>query len=398
MERPFYKLQYVENITFDMKKFDYHDILEFIGAYPDHLLYFGSRDGKEGNLVGYGDGANKFIYHKAAEQMCAVNEILTKRDNYFVDINSEHKFWKSKDNIKNFTTFIGMMISFGVLFPYHFSPSFLHYLTGDILDENDLLFYLQIIDPDMVKQMKKINKEDFYETTDFQSAYDFMYDHLIYKNNLVPQSIYLHISYLLENNSNFMNFTIQEIDRYLSGSYEINSKEVCKLMIFDEKDKKYCKMFYDFIKKLNQTQIRNMLIAFGGSLSMDKTFRIKVTDEIEEDIQLQTCYKTVDINKKLFKKESTLKLLGGYFTNTDNGLFDEDENQSNNNSEENSGENYMMEVTIEIDQNGNMGFSIVDINEDSSSDDDDFSFSDSNNINSINSDVGLGIFSMFGNI
>lgn len=71
------------------------------------------------------------------------------------------------------------------------------------------------------------------------------------------------------------------------------------------------------IKTLSEKELKQLLITFGNTLSLNKKYSINIHNILNNDIHITTCFSTVSINKKLFENPEHLNNLKLYFCDND---------------------------------------------------------------------------------
>ncbi len=104
-----------KNITFNLKTESYIDLFKQIKMYPDHKFIFNTLYDK---LVSLPLDRCHTCYHTIFTDF--TNNILTRINAHFVDINMDHTFWHDDDNIKIFVLFVKMSLQSAYVLPFHF--------------------------------------------------------------------------------------------------------------------------------------------------------------------------------------------------------------------------------------------------------------------------------------
>lgn len=175
---------------------------------------------------------------------------------------------------------------------------------------------MEKFDVDLFNSVKKINQSDFKSLgTNFGSHEEFYRSKLIGEIKPKKLDVYHKISKFFELFDAFSHYDILKIDTILSGIYEITSDHIISMM--DMVQSEYCNTLNKFVKTLSQQELKQMLVTFGNTLSLDNKYNIYVSDTIKTDIHIAACCRTVTINKILFEDTSNLDNLRLYFLDSD---------------------------------------------------------------------------------
>ncbi len=268
----------------------------------------------DGDNFAYGAGATRQVFMKMLNEI--IETLMIKTHPYFVDIDPDNLFWTDEDNVECFVVAIAMSINSGCLIPYHFSPALLECITNKQLSFSDLEFYMKKIDPDTFKTVSLLDSSDF-ESLDlgYDDVEDYYRSRVI--GNISEQTSMIHqtIAKKFELFDSFNDYEIIDIDDKLSGCYKITPESVIKNMKLS--DKKYKKIWDEFINSLTQNEIRQMLLLFGNTLYMNDPYYIHTDKNTSLDINISTCLKTVTINETFFESIEKLDKLRSYFTDND---------------------------------------------------------------------------------
>ena len=294
-----------KSINFDLKKDTFYDLFNYIKIYPGYEFSFHT---KYDNKIAFGKGATKQVYQKLITEM--VNDILVKTHPYFMDINVENNFWDDDDNIENFVVFVALLINAGCVLPYHFNPILLEKIANKEMVEKELEFFIERIDPELVKNIKKLENFDDLET-DYTNAKDFYKDKLCMNFNHKKFVVYGKISNAFCMFDSFNDYDILTIDKKFSGEYTITAEMVIPLMVISDN---YKKQWDEFIRSLMEIEIKQMLLLFSNTLSLNYKYYISIGETQKTDLHISTCARSVTINKKLFDNLNLLKI---YFTDGD---------------------------------------------------------------------------------
>jgi hypothetical protein len=303
----------------------------------------------EDDSLSYGHGANKYVYQKIAMNLLDAVEsneidlpliddgteftnhesILIRKHNYFVEPNLCNNFWKDPENIYAFVVFIASMISFESVLPYHLSPAILEFITYKKLTESELKFYLEKIDP----ELQGIDTIDDNFIKELGLGFDTVMDYLRFKvvGTLTSEQIvvYEEIASNFSLFNSFADFDIPNIDSVLSGKYTITADDVLKITIIE---KKYINLWKKFVRSLSESELKQMLLSFGNTLSLDNHYNIHVNTIQTHDINIMTCAKDISIRENMLTEDEMIEQLRIYFRNNDSMRDDTYVEQDNNDS------------------------------------------------------------------
>jgi hypothetical protein len=298
-------------LNFDLEKdnllYMYEQIKMFKGC--EFLFNTTHRNG-----CAFGDGATRQVYNKLCNEL--VGTIMVKSHPYFMDINVDHYFWDSDENIELFVIFIGMVISSQCLLPYHLAPALLESISNKKLNMKELEFFMEKIDPETFSSVNKINSVDFkLLETDFDTPEEYFRSKVIGPMTQRKINIYNAISKYFGLFDSFHDYDVQTIDSTFSGLYELTSDHVLSQFFFEKQE--YSGIWEEFVKSLTETELKQMLILFGNTLSLNKHYTINVSETLKTDIDIKTCFQIVTLNKKLFENVEYLHNLKIYFRDND---------------------------------------------------------------------------------
>lgn len=307
---------------FDLEKDNFNTICSWMDEYNGYVFEFNVI---HQNQIATGFGATRHVYNKIYNEWTYDNNILTKTHPYFVDINMEHSFWISEDNIKKFTIFLIMAVHYDCIAPFHLPPALLEIITKKKMSLTELVFFMEKIYPENLNHAKKIKPSDFNDLElDFVDHDDY------YRNKITPpistekNFIYHTISKQFDFFDALYNYDIFTIDSSLSGTYDITPAIVLSIMEVNSIDNNpiYLDIWEKFVKTLDSTELKQLLITFGNTLALNKKYTIIISDLQELDIQISTCFQLIKINKKLFETPVHLNNLKYYFKDNDNVISD----------------------------------------------------------------------------
>lgn len=301
-----------EKMTFDFEIHKYTDLFEWINIYKGASISFETKNGKS---TAFGAGATKQVYQQIA--MDLIGDVWTKTSNYFVEPNLNNCFWSDHDNIYALVMFIGMIVQSGSVLPYHLSPGLLEKIVNKKMSLIDLKFFLEKIDPDVYGSVKKIETNHVpFESLDtgFNDLESYLRAILV-----SDQEKFIHTYEQIAGNfelfDSMFDYDIQLMDKVLSGSYEITHDAVFNIINFNSV-KRY-DMWKEFVYNLTESELKQMLLTFGNSLTLNTTYNVYLSWSTEVDIRIATCIKSITIHKRLFANKETLDGLRNYFTGTD---------------------------------------------------------------------------------
>lgn len=303
-----------KKLRFNIKNDNYLTLFNEIKKNKGCYFIFEIIDGKN---VAYGNGATREIYYKMAENL--IDEILVKKNTFFVDIDIRNKFWNNDDNIKSFVDFIMMVHASGSILPYHLDPIIFEYICYKKMNFDEISYFLKNTDPELYNSISKI-KSSQWKTLDLE--YDSKEDYMRYKiidlKNLTRKKIKIYdlIAERFQNFDSFYDYSIIELDKKLSGPFEVTSEIFMQIINFT--DESYKELWEKFILTLNSNQLKNMLILFSGTISLDNKITVDLNYNSNLDISISTCSRFVSINKKFFENLDSLNKLKIYFCGKDN--------------------------------------------------------------------------------
>ena len=342
--KPSFNFIYHETLNVDIST----DILQFV---LNHIsinkgYYFDFTTKHEKN-VATGSGASKQVYNKLAGEL--MNELLVQKNNYFMDINVDNVFWEFYDNVESFVILVAMIIKSHCILPYHFPPGLLEIISNKCLTLEQLEFFMEKIDPDLLAFAKKVSPMDFDSLeTDFKSHEELYRSIVIGVIDEKKMNIYCTISNCFELFDAFDQFDILDIDRIFSGGYIITANDVLSCTILSNTT--YQEIWDQFINSLTEKELKQLLILFGNTLSLKETYLIVIKD-IDVDIKIEICFKKVVINQKLFDNN--------YLNNLKFYLIDDDKI---NDSDVQFDENHQnSESVINLNVLGSHGISIREL-------------------------------------
>lgn len=274
------------------------DVFDLIKNNKNTLLKFQAHTDKS---YGYGPGANKHIYHLVASNL--LNDGLLYRTNtYCAKPNLENDFWEQEQNIDIFARFIGMCMVSGCKLPYHFHFSILESITGQKYSYCDLLNLLSKTDPVTAEKIQNLTEDEFDQLgLEFDSKEEYLRSITI--GDLNDEESLLH-QYLAQSFELFDMVTLSpsELDYKLSGNYLLTPEMVLSNMIMF--DSKYEVQWNSFIKSLNETELKKLLITINGCLDTDTIIRVDVVPYGDLDVRISTCSNGLTLHKRIFETDS----------------------------------------------------------------------------------------------
>lgn len=287
---------------------NYIDVLNFIKENRGLKLKFTIQSQKKYNAVG--KGANRQGYQIISKQI--TSNLFKPLNGKFMRIDTEKDFWKDDNNIYAFTMFSAMMISCKCNYQYHFLPLYFELLTKKKLSDKEVLYFYRQFDEINFNNIMKLSSKEFNDLDiGFNSQVDFMKDQMNKIINESEKKYYLKISNFFEMFDSFQDIDNIRLDYILSGKYFIDIDDLKKCILFPEKELK--PLWDKFLETLTQDEIKQMLITFGNTTSLNKEFIVYVSQFLDLDIKIETCLLSVTINKKFFENIHTLLNLKLYF-------------------------------------------------------------------------------------
>jgi len=212
--------------------------------------------------------------------------------------------------------FVAMAMNAGCLLPFHFAPGLLEAITYKKMNIFELNFFMEKMDPDLYNTVNKSNPIEFKELdTGFENVEEYYRDRINGQITSKKMKIYNSISKHFELFDAFHNFNIALVDSTFSGLYTMTAEHVFSCTEFTSP--RYQDMWKQFVCSLSETEIKQMLITFGSTLALNNKYAVNVVHDLEMDIRITTCFRKIDINKKLFTNMEYLNNLKLYFTDSD---------------------------------------------------------------------------------
>lgn len=282
-------------IDFDLEKDSYQDFFEKIKISPNSNFAFRTING---NNYAIGNGATRQVYQKLIKDI--ILDLMTVINPYFVDVNLEKIFWEDDKNIELFVKFIVLVIKNDCLLPYHLHPGILEIISGKQMDNSSLNFFMEKMEPDIYNKTKNLNQKQFDELDSSYNSIEDLYrgkvcGNITNKKMIVYQRIakYVQLTKLINCHD------IISIDLLLSGIYEITPESVLTVLIFN--DILYRDYFHNFLNQLNEEELKELLLTFGNTLSLNDKYHININEgEYNSGINISVCTRHISINKKVF--------------------------------------------------------------------------------------------------
>lgn len=304
------------------KENTFYDLFEMIKNNPDTSFNIELVDGDD---IAVGDGASRQFYLKCFAQIIELGAFVI--EGCRADVNPTNGFWEDEDNISCLIELFKLIVKDGVL-PYHLSPCLLSKMIHKPLTDLEYEFFVDKKDPQLLSRLSAPGAEEIItEELGYENKRDY-YVFLLDKNyhrssphRDLTRTIYNKLAQV-SMSFDFFDGALN-LDEHLSGPYDITPRTVYKMTKLEfplwhiENDTHYQNLWKEFIYSLTETELKNMLLTFTNSLSINQQILIRV-DDINQDMKIQTCMKLVTLNKKLFHDLSTLQNLKYLFTNDDN--------------------------------------------------------------------------------
>src|SRR5579885_3481657 len=144
-----------EYLKFNIRTFSFYDLIGLLKFHENKIFNF---DFMDNSNSAHGSGANRQIYQKLANDI--LNDILIKKNEFFVDINEKNKFWDNLSNIKAFARFIFLLLNSNCVLPYHLPPRYLEILSGYDISIEELEYFYDKMFPDTLSKIDKKYKNN----------------------------------------------------------------------------------------------------------------------------------------------------------------------------------------------------------------------------------------------
>lgn len=319
LKRTPFRFDYNETIDIHLSP-TYEEILNIIKISPNTYLNFNIIDN---DTKSYGIGANRQIYTYVINNM--INDLFEVTHGFFLDIKPS-SFWHSSENIDGIVTLIGLYIESECKLPYHFHPVLLQKIKRiKMMSLKSQLKILRWFNNQMYIEINRNISDpefDVEEITGYDTIEEYIWDFCFIKT-LKPWKIDIYDKIAKSFRTKFDSivlFGISKLDNIISGNYEINSAEVLNIMSLD--DELHNNLWIQFINSLNQEQLKNLLLLCSNSFSLDEKFHITVLENMDQDIKIATCSRSVILNKRLFESIEMLNNLTLYLSTVDNTIVD----------------------------------------------------------------------------
>jgi len=296
--RPTFIFPNTTKILYDSEKSTVDSILEEINQNKTTKIEFTIVNQHQG---AYGKGATKFVYDIVNREF--VDKFMTKNGGFFVDVRDD---W-SEETAELFVRLVAMTIASDSLFPYHFSPGLLEIISRKKLFMCELEFYLELIDPTVYEMSNKMSAEDFNDLGLSDGKEEYYRSIVVGTVSEKMMTTYELISKNFELFDAMYHYDTITIDRTFSGVYRITSQTVIDLCVFTNES--YREMWLEFVNSLTEKELRQMLMAFGNSVSVENKYFIFVSGTISADISIATCTHKVTLHERLFQDAKTLSNL-----------------------------------------------------------------------------------------
>ena len=290
--------------------------------------------------MSFGNGASRQIYQYVWTDI--MNKLLRIICGYFLDISTDNLvFWNYEDNIELFVSFIGLCVTSDCVLPYHLHPILLQKIVQKPMTLEQQLYFLKYYNPDLYMEIIKYTSDDTFDVIK-TTGYDTIEEYIeadIFRNQMENWKLdmYQKIADLfIKKFDSICNYDCIKLDTIISGYYEIKASDVIAIMPVDNP---ICQnMWTQFIESMTSDQLKKLLLLCSNSLSTVSKFQINILDSMETDIKISTCFRQVDLNKKLFETTETLDSLKLYLDDVDQTIVDiHNRNpEQNNNPERNN--------------------------------------------------------------
>lgn len=298
-------------LTFDFEKNDFWYVCEQIKLSKGCSFIF---DTIHHNTIAYGDGATRQVYSKLCNDL--IGTLLIKTHPYFMDINVDHPFWQDDENIECFVMFIAMVIKYGCLLPYHLPPALLESITNKKLQKTQLEFFMKRFDSVTYYSMQKVSPDEFPSLDiDFETHEDYYKHTIIGTISQEKMNIYQSIAKHFELFDSYNDYDILVLDETFSGIYTITPDHILPIINF--KHENYNALWENFVRSLSECELKQMLILFGNTCSLNNRYTIIVREMPKLDLEISVCFKIIILNERLFENVDKLDKLRIYFEAND---------------------------------------------------------------------------------
>lgn len=300
---PEFHFRNYRDLDFDIKNATWQDFFNIIRENRDSQFQFHVLDG---NHMAYGIGATKQVYQKVFQNL--VEDGIFSIDGYFMDINLKHVFWCDDDNLELLVIFIALMVKTGCLLTYHFHPTLLECIVNREMTIAEMEFFVEKIDTELVKNINKMDEQQLQDMGYDKGAISKIYrEKLIQHLNNDLINLQKRFAKHFEMFDAFNKYNVIDIDKYFSGVYNITPQQIINIThVFDEE---YREIWNNFVNSLCELELRQMLLYFGNSLSLNNNYTIHVSDTMSTDIHVTTCAGIITIHRNIIQNIKQLKII-----------------------------------------------------------------------------------------
>ena len=280
---------------------------------------------------GIGSGADKHCRTTMIQRI--IDFYFNKIDNWFMEPK-----WELYDKtiFEQIMNFFRSCIKLKILLPLHFSPRVIETLTQKTMERDELMYFLEYIDPEIHKYVSRLDETFKYCKKTFKSlntGHESL-DHMI-RERIIPKK--LTKSEIKKTRSLDLGPLIYDglidLDKIISEPYVFTDEMITK--IFTVKKSyynkiEYQKMWIQMIIGMTNEEKRAMVILFTGSSAIDGVkvnIHVNTFDHVAEnkqcDIEIHACESSGTINEKMFLSQETLNGLRYYFSDANDVVNDQ---------------------------------------------------------------------------
>lgn len=276
---------------------------------------------------GVGSGADKFCRTTMLKRVIEYYFDIT--DNWFM----EPKWDRFDKNIhEQIVGFFRSCIRLNMLLPWHFSPRIIEALTHRTLQRDELMYFLQYVDPEIHRYVNHLDdtykycQESFNLLNTGHESLDSMIRDRIINRELTEKErkITQHFDFGPMVYDDLMKF-----DQMISEPYEFTNDMITNLFVIhppceevNEAKYQYQKMWNQMIIDSTNDEKRGMLILFTGSSAIENEKINVYVNTYGCDIEIHACEPSGYVHKHLFESQEILNGLRIYFSDT-NDIMDD---------------------------------------------------------------------------
>ncbi len=271
-----------------------------------------------------GNGANRMC--KTILLKRVVEKYFKKTSRWFIEPSWHSKIFEWS-NIKPLTSFIKSCIAAKILLPQHLSPRIIEIMISRKFTVEELLYYLNLIDPVVhkhVTQLNEILKTNPCQFNEICPGYE-SFETMLRDKVIGPtlgESENMIISYF-----DFAPIEYEDViqlDQMISEPYEITNQMIIDVFKIND-DMKYQQMWNEMIEGMIQTELRSMLIMFTGTGHITEPIELTIDHTMFCDLDIHACDHKGTIHSRLFDSQDTLDGLKLYFSDTNDVMNDKNQ-------------------------------------------------------------------------